>query len=200
MKKLFTLICFWKDCVAVERFKYPKTIEKIESNIQKLQQKVIQSDNADWYVPPSSHFVDERYTQGSLKEEPNFNDYDEFYTFGMSLGACVMMSPYGYCYLPMGKRYIIKDCCIQEDFGPNGAITNINEYNDYLKYHNLTFENAEKRHNEQLEIEINEYTKMGAARAHEKQYLEETDRYNFDKQSLYEPIKFRELNEVYSFI
>ena len=64
----------------------------------------------------------------------------------------------------------------------------------------ITFENAEKRHNEQLEIEINEYTKMGAARAHEKQYLEETDRYNFRKQSLYEPIKFRELNEVYSFI
>ena len=41
---------------------------------------------------------------------------------------------------------------------------------------------------------------MGAARAHENQYLEETDRYNFRKQSLYEPIKFRELNEVYSFI
>ena len=200
MKKLFILICFWKDSVAIERFKYPKTIKLIESNIQKLKKKVIESDNADWYVPPSSYYVGEEYTMGSLTSEPNFNDYDEFYTLGMSLGACVMMSPYGYCYLPMGKRYIIKDCCIQEDFGRSGVVTNINEYNDYLQYHNLTFKNSEKKHNEQLEIEIKEYSKMGAARAHKKAYLTEPDRYRFKKESLYEPIKFKELDEIYSII
>ena len=83
MKKLFTLICFWKDNVAIERFKYPKTIELIESNIQKLKKKVIESDNADWYVPPSSYYVGEEYTMGSLTSEPNFNDYDEFYQIMM---------------------------------------------------------------------------------------------------------------------
>ena len=116
----------------------------------------------------------------------------------MSIGACVMMSPYGYCYLPRGKRYIIKDCSIQETFGKKGVVTNINDYKEYLDERGFTFENAEQKHNEELEKQLSEYSKKGVGWVHEKGYLDEPDRYYFEQEELYDPVKFITLDEIYS--
>jgi len=198
MKRLFLLISWWRDSVAVEKFKFPKTVSQVENNITRLQDRVIKSKNSDWYVPPSSFDVDDKYLNGSLTEEPNLEDYDECYTFGMSIGACVMMSPYGYCYLPRGKRYIIKDCSIQETFGVNGVVTNINEYKDYLEQRGQSFETAEHTHNQELEEQLIHYSKKGVGWVHEKGYLDSPERYYFEQEELYDPVKFITLDEIYS--
>jgi|TARA_Y100000034_G_scaffold134327_1_gene202454 esterase/lipase len=200
MKKLFVLMDWWKDCVAREKFKFPNTVPRVEKNIQKLQNKVVNSNNSDWYVPTSSHFVGNEYTKHSIKYQPQSKDYDEIYVFGMSLGACVLMSKFGYCHWPEGKRFIIKDCSIQETFGPDGVITDIYEYQKYLCDREIELEDSEEEHNKQVERDIDVYSKQGAAWVHKTAYIKEPHRFSFEKDSLYEPIKFRSLDEIYSII
>jgi hypothetical protein len=197
-RKLFILVDWWKESIARERFKYPTTVTKVEKNLEKLMKCVLKSDNSDWYVPPTSYYVDSKYTDNSLRKEPNINEYSEFYTFGMSLGACVMVSPWGYCFLPKNQRYVIKDCSIHEDFITNGVVTNIDEYIKYLKDHNRSFEDAELEHNNQVEREMEIYSKKGAAWAHEPAYIKQPQRFKFRKEELYDPVKFRNLNEIFS--
>jgi hypothetical protein len=198
-RKLFILIDWWKDSITRERFKYPTTVTKVEKNIEKLMKRVIESDNSDWYVPRLDN-VDTKYTVGSLKKEPNVNEYSEFYIFGMSLGACVMVSPWGYCFLPKNKTFVLKECSIHEDFITNGVVTNMNEYVTYLRSHNRTFKNAELEHNIQVEREMERYAKDGAAWVHEPSYSKEPDKYLFKKEDLYDTVKFRSLDEIYSII
>jgi len=196
-RKLFILVDWWKESIAVERFKYPTTVTKVEKNIEKLMNRVMESDSSDWYVPPSSYYVDTKYTDNSLKKEPNTSGYSEFYTFGMSLGACVMVSPWGYCFLPKNKRFVLKDCSIHEDFIKNGVVTNIDEYIKYLKDHTRSFENAELEHNYQVEREMEIYSKKGTAWVHERAFLERPHQYKFKREELYDPVKFRSLDEIF---
>lgn len=200
MKKLFILVDWWKDCISREKFKFPKTVSKVENNIQLLMDRVLESSNSDWYVPTSSFFVDDKYTKHSLKTQPNSNDYDEFYVFGMSLGACVLVSTFGYCYWPEGKRFVIEDCSIQETFGPNGVVTDIYEYHKYLNNRGWNLDNSEKFHNQQVEKDIQMYSKKGAGCVHEYAFSKEPHRYSFEKESLYEPVKFKKLDDIFSTI
>tara|TARA_Y100000310_G_scaffold146525_1_gene145851 strand:+ start:1880 stop:2464 length:585 start_codon:yes stop_codon:yes gene_type:complete len=191
-RKLFILIDWWKENIAVERFKYPTTVTKVEKNIEKLMKRVIESDNSDWYVPRIID-IDTKYTVGSLKKEPTVNEYSEFYTFGMSLGVCVLVSPWGYCSLPRNRRFVLKDCSIKED-----GWTNLNEYIKYLKDSECNFENAESEHNRHLEDDIKEYSKKGAVWVYDRY----RDRANckFKREELNDPVKFKNLDEIYSTI
>ena len=118
----------------------------------------------------------------------------------MSLCACVMVSPYGYCYLPADTRYVISDCSIQESFITNGVVTNIYEYIDYLNSHGWNIQDAELHHDKQVKSEIEQYKKRGAAWAHEQSVLREPHRYYFEKENLYEPVRFIEYEKIYSCI
>ncbi len=195
-RKLFILIDWWKENIAVERFKYPTTVSKVEKNIEKLMNRVIESESADWYVPPSTNYVDSKYTAGSLKKEPEIDKYSDFYTFGMSLGACVLMNDWGYCYLPRDKRVILQDCSISEDIA-DGDIVTIDKYIKYLKDKKRNFENAELEHNNQIKKEMERYAEKGAAWVHESSYIKEPHRYEFKKEELYDPVKFKNLDEIY---
>ena len=200
MRRLFVLIDWWKDCVAREKFKFPNTVSDVEQNIKKLMNKVSQSKTSDWYVPHSSHFVGEEYRKHSLSYEPQAEHYDEFYVFGMSLGACVLLSPFGYCYWPQEKRFIIKDCSIQETFGKGGVIKNLKDYREYLEERDWSFDDAERLHNEAVEKDIEMYSKHGARCVHEEQVTKEPHRFQFEIDSLYEPVKYKELNDIFSTI
>jgi len=198
MRRLFVLIDWWKDCVAREKFKFPNTVSDVEQNIKRLMNKVSQSKTSDWYVPHSSHFVGEEYRKHSLSYEPQAEHYDEIYVFGMSLGACVLLNPFGYCYWPQEKRFIIKDCSIQESFGRKGVIKTINDYDEYLKEHEWDIDEAEQKHNEVVERDIKNYSIHGARFVHEQQFTEAPHRFQFELDSLYEPVKFRELDDIFS--
>ena len=198
MKKLFKLMDWWKDSIAIERFKFPKTLSKVENNIERLMNKVLKSKNSDWFVPNSSFYIDKKYWEHSIKHKPKADDYDKIYVFGMSIGACVLLSRYGYCYWPEEKRFIIKDCSIQESFGRKGVIKTINDYDEYLKEHEWDIDEAEQKHNEMVERDIKNYSIHGASYVHEEQVTKEPHRFKFELDSLYEPVKFRKLDDIFS--
>tara|TARA_A100001201_G_scaffold141567_2_gene137349 strand:- start:5020 stop:5625 length:606 start_codon:yes stop_codon:yes gene_type:complete len=200
MKKLFILMDWWKDSIAIERFKFPKTLSKVENNIERLMNKVLKSKNSDWFVPNSSFYIDKKYWEHSIKHKPKADDYDEIYVFGMSIGACVLLSRYGYCYWPEEKRFIIKDCSIQETFGKGGVIKNLKDYREYLEERDWSFDDAERLHNEAVEKDIEMYSKHGARCVHEEQVTKEPHRFQFEIDSLYEPVKYKELNDIFSTI
>ena len=61
MKKLFILMDWWKDSIAIERFKFPKTLSKVENNIERLMNKVLKSKNiiADFNSPAFQYIAEQ---------------------------------------------------------------------------------------------------------------------------------------------